>query len=96
MYSTSTERISMQGNLIHQPPAISFHHNILIINWIYLALWFYFDHIISSNRGVAYSFYFIFQKSYWKSILPGRKEVKEANKLKRKTKPSLGNELSEE
>jgi hypothetical protein len=61
-----------------------------------LALWFYFDHIIASNRGVAYSFYFIFQKSYWLSILPVSKKEREVQKLKRKTKPSLGKDLTEE
>ena len=33
-------------------------------------LWWYLDHVISSNRGSAQSVLFVFQKSYWLSVVP--------------------------
>jgi hypothetical protein len=46
--------------------------------WI-IFLWWYLDHVIAENRGVAYSFYFMFQKKYWMSLIPNnfRKPVEE-------------------
>lgn len=35
-----------------------------------ILLWIYFDHIFSSNRGVAYNLTFFLEKSYWLSMLP--------------------------
>lgn len=35
---------------------------------IYLALTWYFDHVISANRGVADPLYFMFTPKFWKSV----------------------------
>lgn len=41
-----------------------------IFNSMYLAtfLWWYGDHVISSNRGRSYGFFFLFTPSYWYGV----------------------------
>jgi hypothetical protein len=71
---------------------------------MYALLWLYLDHVISSNRGVSYSFYFPLQKTYWMSVFPYffKEETKnnQDKKLKRKRRQlsdkDLGLGLTEE
>lgn len=63
-------------------------------------LTWYFDHVLSSNRGVAYSLLFPFQKAYWKTVFPtllGKEEDKAttAGKKRNERARSLGHGLSE-
>lgn len=52
-------------------PSVAFFTNrIIFIGWTYFFLFLYFDHVLSSNRGVSYSFFFPFQKSYWITVFP--------------------------
>lgn len=37
---------------------------------VIIFMWWYLDHVIADNRGVAYNFYFMFQKKYWLDIIP--------------------------
>ena len=37
---------------------------------VIFSIWWYLDHVLASNRGVAYNFLFMFQKDYWKSCMP--------------------------
>lgn len=86
-----TRKASMTDDIIEQPAASHFYSNMVFLNYVYLALWFYLDHIISSNRGVAYSFYFPFQKSYWLSVFPfSSKEEPDHKKALKRTQKDLG------
>eukprot|EP00347_Sterkiella_histriomuscorum_P002432 403368176 len=65
---------------------------ILIADCILFAfLAWYFDHIISSNRGVSNPAYFLFTKKYWKSLCH-KQVVNQDNKVKRKKKRQLTKE----
>ena len=37
---------------------------------VIIFMWWYLDHVIADNRGVAYNFYYMFQKKYWLDIIP--------------------------
>jgi hypothetical protein len=67
-----------------------FVRKIKAMTWVYFLAFIYFDHVLSSNRGVSYSFFFPFLKSYWKSIFPSLFKEEPPNtdtkKLKRKVK----------
>ena len=78
----------MTGDIIEQPAASHFYYNIIFLNIVYVFLWLYFDHVLSSNRGVAYSFYFPLQKSYWMTVFPScfKEETKDKQKKKLKRK----------
>jgi hypothetical protein len=58
-------------NDVMYPPSVAYCVNCLIYTTIFfvVAFW-YFDHILSSNRGVAYSMLFPFTKKYWISVFP--------------------------
>ena len=60
----------MNNSVIRCPPASHFANNNIAITILFTVLWFYFDHVISSNRGVGYSYLFPFYKSYWASLFP--------------------------
>jgi hypothetical protein len=51
---------------------------------LYLVLTWYFDHIISSNRGVASPFYFPFTKKYWFSFFCDNQQSNQQIKVKQK------------
>lgn len=70
-FTSPVDRIApLTGDIVEQPAASHFYNNIVFLNFVYAFLWFYFDHVLSSNRGVSYSFFFPLQKSYWKTVFP--------------------------
>lgn len=52
-------------DVIHAPSIAHFMKNIRHNIYILIVLTWYFDHVLSSNRGVSYPLTFPFQKSYW-------------------------------
>ena len=59
-------------------------------------MWIYFDHVLASNRGVAYRFYYFLEKKYWMSLIPDRfiKKV-EDEKAGKKKRPYTDQDLGE-
>ncbi|EAR94681.1 transporter family ABC domain protein (macronuclear) [Tetrahymena thermophila SB210] len=41
---------------------------LLLMSFVYGVLTWYFDHIISSNRGSSHPWYFLFTPSYWRGV----------------------------
>jgi ABC-type multidrug transport system ATPase subunit len=60
---------------------------------LYAALAWYFDHILSHNRGVADPWYFPFTAKYWSGLTKQDKGVKGAIKEARKIKKKAGNKV---
>ena len=54
-----------QGDMFESPTPIHCFGMFLLIMVAYSALTWYFDHVISDNRGTNESFYFCFQSKYW-------------------------------
>mmetsp|Transcript_2362 Transcript_2362/g.3571 ORF Transcript_2362/g.3571 Transcript_2362/m.3571 type:complete len:181 (-) Transcript_2362:1214-1756(-) len=64
-YEEQTMKFDLENTTIYVPSVSS---QITMFQWqlgLYFLLFWYFDHVISSNRGVAWSLYFPVQKSYW-------------------------------
>jgi len=80
----------LTGQIIISPTVGHFVRKIKMMTWVFFFAFIYFDHIISSNRGVSYSFFFPFLKSYWKTIFPRlfKEEVPiiDTTRLRRKVK----------
>ena len=70
-YQWQEEGSIVDGDVCFEPPASYFVNRIIAMNFVYILFWLYLDHVIASNRGVAYSFYFPFQKTYWKRVFKG-------------------------
>lgn len=60
---------------------------------LYAGLAWYFDHILSHNRGVADVWYFPFTAKFWSGLAKQDKGVKGANKEARKIKKKAGNKV---
>ena len=71
---------------VHGPSAADFQDKVFRTMWIFVAAWWYFDHVLASNRGYAYPFYFPFTKSYWLSVFPcfGKEDERRAREGRRK------------
>jgi len=79
-------------------PSPSHYMNKMYMDFVLLTfMWWYLDHVLSSNRGAPHNFYFIFQKQYWQSLKPGynpgAKLIK--NKRRQVKKEDIGLGLSE-
>ena len=57
-------------DVIHTKSIEHFVNCILQSGIFFFVMFWYCDHIFSSNRGVAYSLYFPLQKSYWMTVFP--------------------------
>ena len=57
-------------DVMHPPSVRHFVRNIQETTVFFVIAFWYFDHILSSNRGVAYPLLFPFTKSYWLSVFP--------------------------
>lgn len=68
------------------PSCQYFMYKIYTTTFVAILLWLYFDHVNSSNRGVAYHPLFFVDKSFWMGFLPA-KYKKEAAKKKSKRRP---------
>jgi ABC-type multidrug transport system fused ATPase/permease subunit len=100
-YADIREIAQATGAHIHAPSVASFMSSMYWTQFWIWVLWWYLDHVLASNRGVAYCFYFMFQKQYWVSVLPTkykqRIEESRRQKLKRPyTQSDLGIGLTSE
>ena len=62
--------VKTTNDIIHVKPIYHFVYMIQKTGVFIFIMFWYFDHVLSSNRGVGYSLYFPFQKSYWQSVFP--------------------------
>lgn len=69
-YYGKTYKIDTTGDMITQPSTAYMVNHFYTQLWVLVIIWWYFDHILSSNRGAPLPPYFLFTKSYWKSIFP--------------------------
>jgi len=63
-------------------------HKLQTSFWVIVILFWYFDHVLASNRGAAYALYFPFQPAYWRSVFPFLKN-KEGEQVRNKKKRVL-------
>ena len=98
-YAEETWEIKTTHDIIHSTSINHLYKNIAHITYFLMLLTWYFDHVLSSNRGVAYPLTFPFQKSYWKTVFPsllGKEQVKKVSGGRRqKRDQGLGHGLSE-
>lgn len=69
-YESKTIESKSTFNVLYMKPIAHFVHCIEMIGVFFFVMFWYCDHIFSSNRGVAFSLFFPFQKSYWLSVFP--------------------------
>ena len=82
------EHTAATGALIHAPSPARFMSAMYWAQFCIWLLWWYLDHVLASNRGVAYCFYFMFQKQYWLGLLPARyRQRTEETKRKKLKRP---------
>lgn len=75
---------------------------LLVLDMVgYLALAWYFDHVLAHNRGVADPWYFLFTKKYWQSFLQGgasaeaeKQKIRESRNAKEKKKKAVMEDYS--
>lgn len=58
------------GDIIEGPSPAHIMHKLYLSTLILILAWLYFDHVDSSNRGVAYSPIFFLEKNYWLNLMP--------------------------
>ena len=93
----------ISGLIIKAPSVNYFLNKIKTMAWVFFFLFIYLDHVLSSNRGVGYSFFFPFLKSYWKSVFPSlfKEELPKDDtqrlrrKVKKQTEKDMGLGISE-
>ena len=56
------------GDKYSSPTALDSFGMMFLLTFIYLAMLWYFDHVISSNRGSNESFYFFLTPKYWENL----------------------------
>lgn len=59
-YQNTTDALRAFNDVLYTPAPAHFMGQVLTVCLIYCVLAWYFDHVFSSNRGVGYSFYFMF------------------------------------
>jgi hypothetical protein len=69
-YEERIFRVKTTHDVLYAPSIAHFMKNIRHITYFIMVFTWYLDHVLSSNRGVAYPLTFPFQKSYWQTVFP--------------------------
>ncbi|KAL4511800.1 hypothetical protein ABPG72_012645 [Tetrahymena utriculariae] len=67
-YITDTINGQERGNNFEAPCPLQSFLLLLLMSAVYGVLTWYFDHVISSNRGSSLPWYFLFTPSYWRGV----------------------------
>jgi len=71
MYNTPKEfRTKATHDLLLAPAAAHFVSRLFQQQILFAVLFWYLDHVLASNRGVAYGALFPFRRQYWMSVCP--------------------------
>jgi hypothetical protein len=94
------EHGQLVGSVTFTMPSAGEAMGMLVFDMLmYLVLAWYFDHILSHNRGVADPWYFLFTEKYWRSFKQAnidaeKEKIRESRKAKEKKKKAVMDDYS--
>ncbi|KAL4471570.1 hypothetical protein ABPG74_008463 [Tetrahymena malaccensis] len=77
-YITDTIKGQERGINFEAPCPLQSFLLLLLMSSVYGVLTWYFDHIISSNRGSSHPWYFLFTPAYWRGVFNIRQQKRQS------------------